>query len=241
MIRIAICDDENMYLDLISDILTSTSRGKGIEATVTAYGSGEQLIRDHNEQPYDVLFLDIDMPDINGFDVARSIRVDSMRTFIIFITAKTNLVYKSFDYQPFGFICKDSRTLESDIKKTFDSLYRFYKQDKAIEVYDGYIREAIQMKDIIYIKSEGHYLNYIIKNSKRDEPIKERAILALKEKELSQYDFAKPHTRYLVNMAYIRDVSIYNNTVSMNNGDKLPISRSCKDAFISAYMKYTRR
>ena len=115
MIRIAVCDDNKAFSDLISRLLTGVTESKGIEAAVTSYNSGRELIRDHGEKPYDVLFLDIDMPEINGFEVARSIRADSTRAFIIFVTAKTGLVYESFDYQPFGFICKDSNTLEGEI------------------------------------------------------------------------------------------------------------------------------
>ncbi len=241
MIRIAVCDDNKAFSDLISRLLTGVTESKGIEAAVTSYNSGRELICDHGEKPYDVLFLDIDMPEINGFEVARSIRADSTRAFIIFVTAKTGLVYESFDYQPFGFICKDSDTLEGEIEKTVANLSRFYKQGKTIEIYDGYIRESVDVKDIIYVKSEGHYLSYITADSKRFEPIRERAVLASKEAELAEFDFAKPHARYLVNLGYVKDISGYNNTVSLSNGEKIPISRSCKDAFTNAYKKYTRR
>ena len=134
MIRLAVCDDEKILLDIVSHHLEVIKRKLSLECTIDVYRSGELLLHRHVEQPYDVLLLDIDMPDKTGFDIAQAIRQNSIKTFIIFVTAKTDLVYSSFEYQPFDFIRKNTGNLEAELMKVFERLRRHFEQSRIIEI-----------------------------------------------------------------------------------------------------------
>lgn len=241
MIRIAVCDDEKIFIDIVSEILNDITSKMGLNCKIDAYRSGELLLHRHSDQPYDVLFLDIDMPKTTGFDIARNIRNKSLKTFIIFVTAKNDLVYSSFDYQPFSFICKNSNSLHIDLERTFERLYRYFKQSRYIEVTDSRIVNSVLVSDIIYIQSDRHYLLYYTTTRDHDAPIRERNTIPSREKELKEYSFLKPHSRYLINAEHVFRLDTMLNTIVMDGGYHIPISKNYKHNVLDEYRRYTRR
>ena len=67
--RIAICDDVQPMLDFLEREIKSKFAEKGLDAKIYSYTNGRDFLRDHQNNPFDVVFLDIVMPDMNGFDV----------------------------------------------------------------------------------------------------------------------------------------------------------------------------
>lgn len=240
MIRIAICDDERIYVDILKDYVKQSIESIGFEYEIDIFRSTVLLLNSHRSKAYDVLFLDIDMPRMSGFELAKEIRITSDRSFIIFVTSKNELVYSSFEYQPFGFICKSDDTMQSDINKVIKRLARFLKQNKLIAVKDNYVMLDIPIREIVFIQSEKHYLHY---NTIKDGIgiIRERNTISEREEMLSEYDFIKPHSRFLVNVTHIRNFDIIQNTIVMDNGAKIPVSKSCKVDAIEKFRQFKRR
>ena len=240
MIRLAVCDDEKIFLDIVSHHLV-IKRKLSLECTIDVYRSGELLLHRHVEQPYDVLLLDIDMPDKTGFDIAQAIRQNSIKTFIIFVTAKTDLVYSSFEYQPFDFIRKNTGNLEAELMKVFERLRRHFEQSRIIEIIESRVPISVAINDIIYIQSDRHYLLYYTKKRGSDAPIRERSTLPEKENDFRKYSFIKTHSRYMVNAEHIVRFDILLNTIDMDNGSKVPISQKYRNSAIDEYRSYIRR
>lgn len=241
MMRIAVCDDERMYADLICKGVEGAVNEMGFESEIEVFRSGVLLLNSHKKSPYDILFLDIDMPNMSGFELAKEVRDVSIRTFIIFVTAKTELVYSSFDYQPFGFICKSDDSINNDILKVIKRLNPFYKQSRLVTINDNYVSVDIHINRIVYIQSDKHYVLYFTSDGGKDVPIRERNTIALCEKFYSDYDFLKPHSRYLLNMTHIRNLDVLQNTIIMDNGDTIPISKKFKAEALDKYRKFRRR
>lgn len=109
MIRIALCDDEPIFLDewRISD-------GGGVR--VEKFTSGEELLRSHNAQPFDAVFTDIDMPYPDGFSLAERIG----DTPIVFVTNHDELVYSSLRFRPFRFVRKSH--LDEELPEVLSAL-----------------------------------------------------------------------------------------------------------------------
>ena len=95
--QIAVCDDEKVYLDCLSRKIKACFKEFEIEISLDKYLNAVSFLEQHEQNPYDVVFL----------DVANRIRNLSEKTIIIFITTENHLVYESFDYRPFNFIPKD--------------------------------------------------------------------------------------------------------------------------------------
>ena len=104
MIKISICDDSPVYLEKLRDKITSIMERCRVRCSVSLFPSGKEFLKQHTEIPFDVVFLDIKMPDMDGFKVAERIRKTSENTVIIFVTTEDSMVYDSFSFQPFDFI-----------------------------------------------------------------------------------------------------------------------------------------
>lgn len=242
MVKIAICDDEKIFIDKLLSNLKNIFNDIPVDVSFYNFISASALLRAYKTENFDVIFLDIDMPNINGFSVAESIRNISLNTLIIFVTSKHELVYNSFEYQPFYFICKSSQeNLYSDLSNVSKKIFKYFKQKKKIEILDSVAGSVyISINDILYIKSEKHYLLYYLNNS--DEiPLKERATLSSKKDELIQLDFLNTHQRYLVNMNHIARFDSMINSITLKSGDQIPISKSLREKTFEAYKVFKRR
>ena len=155
MLKIALCDDEPVTLDLLKNEIDALLQAQNLEYQIASYASGLSLLQDFSAKGFDVLFLDIDMPDVSGFQVAEALQDSTSQCRVVFVTSKRNLMHQSFDYQPFHFICKgDSSDPFPDLKRILSKLLRFYRQNYLLQVHDA-IRGVfvLSIKDIYYIKA----------------------------------------------------------------------------------------
>ena len=165
MIRIGICDDNAVLLNNLSKIVEDAFHSYTSDFEVFSYTSGSLLLNAHNQDAFDTIFLDIDMPKVTGFDVAKMLRDEFSNCFIIFVTSHSELVYESMDFQPFHFIRKDcSVPLEESIGEIVKKLMTHMKQNEKIILEDDISgRCAAYIRDIVYIESDRHYVKYYIK------------------------------------------------------------------------------
>ena len=83
MINIAICDDNKAMLDYLSREIGECFQEALVNTKISSFDSGKAFVLSHRSTPFDVVFLDIVMPDINGFDVAKIVRQISDETYIM--------------------------------------------------------------------------------------------------------------------------------------------------------------
>ncbi|MFR7383482.1 MAG: LytR/AlgR family response regulator transcription factor [Anaerostipes sp.] len=107
-INIAICDDEQESLHMIQKELYNAANKLKIEIETYAYNDGKKVLDSiYNEnEDFDILFLDIDMPDISGLEIARKLRQKNLDIILIFISAHEQYVFESIEYNPFRYIRK---------------------------------------------------------------------------------------------------------------------------------------
>ena len=152
MLNIAICDDEKLFLQFLQKSLNEIFRELSIVASIHCFSNSSDMLTHHNN--FDIVFLDIDMPQLSGFDSAEKLRAKSLDTYIIFVSSKHELVYKSFEYTPFYFICKTSpQNVYNEIKHAVTKLSSVFAQNKRIAISDAVLGEdTIYLKDIIIKK-----------------------------------------------------------------------------------------
>lgn len=237
--RIAICDDVQPMLDFLEREIKSKFAEKGLEAKIYSYTNGRDFLRDHQKNPFDVVFLDIVMPDMNGFDVAKQIRAINSKTYIIFITTEVGLVIDSLDFQPFHFIPKGSTSVIKDrLDHVIDKLVIHLSVSSKIELPLPYGKSKyVDPMNILYVMSSANYVEFILFNK---ETIRVRGKLPDMIGRLNPYIFCEIHNRFIVNMKHIKKVDFSDNFVTMYNGDILNISRSFKDNFEQSYNRYLR-
>lgn len=241
MIHIAVCDDEKIFSDLVSKSIKKAFWDKDVTAEIKGYVSSNLLIKDLDNKVYDIIFLDIDMPNYSGFDIAELIQNKMADTQIVFVSSKAELVYDSFEYRPFYFIRKsDIKNLNDNIKHVVEKYLSYKRQHNVFSINDlTYGKTVLCVKDILYIQSKGHYLYYY--TVKREVPYHTRESLSDIEAKMVSFDFIRTHNRYLVNMNHIKIFMSSNSMIQISNDNTVSISRAYKEQVFQAYTEFRRK
>lgn len=247
MLRIAICDDELYVAKQISKNIKKEFTKFNIRTEISIFIDGINLLNEFSKEPFDILFLDIFMPKPSGFDIAKEIRAENYDCYIIFVTAKDDLVYDSFDYRPFQFIRKED-AYEPDISKnthfaksiqyTISRLVQdIYGKQKLILQDDNQKKTYIFPREIEYIESDKHYLKYHLRDG---SILTERANISDKYIELANSGFTRIQKKYLINLSYVKQLDNEYGQVIMTSGKKLPLSRIYKPEATEAFKMFMR-
>lgn len=203
------------------------------EFIIDKFTSGTKLIKKHDKYPFDIVFLDIDMPGVTGIDIAKKIRMKKSNVEIVFITNKDEMVYEAIKYTPFRFIRKTKFDVE--IKEALLKFVSKINDQKIVYVFlteNG--KKAIQVVDIIYIDVKSHKLFVHMK----DEIFVANGTLKDVEQKISEYGFIRIHQSYLVNYRYIN--LIKQKEIVLDNDEVLPISRGRYETTKVELMRFSR-
>ena len=247
MIHAILIDDEPRCTETLELMI----RMHTPEITVDAIcNSGEDGIRAIRQYQPDLVFLDIEMPKMNGFDMLE--KLDPLTFKVVFTTAYNQFAIKAFRYSALNYLLKPidpddlkatvdrMKALKPDnMKEQLDILLQNMRESGkpqriALSTGDGMV--FVNTSDIMYCQSESNYTNVILTNG-------ERYLLAksLKEFEdtLSGNDFYRIHNSYLVNLNQIkRFVRGDGGYVIMNDGSQITIARARREEFFGLFDKF---
>ncbi|KLT64882.1 LytTR family DNA-binding domain-containing protein [Pedobacter sp. BMA] len=217
-LRCVAIDDEPLALELIKTYVARFPGLQLIQVFEDALSGAEYL----KQNPVDLLFVDVNMPDITGVELVRSLVASPM---IIFTTAYRNYAFESYELQAIDYLLKpiDFSRFTAAVEKAID----FYKyksatqesiSDESIYVYSEYKMIKILLRDIEYIESMGDYLKIYL--SGNEKPI--LTLMTMKKilEKLPEDSFARVHRSFIVALAKIK--SIHNRKVNLSSAE-LPI------------------
>lgn len=242
MIKIAVCDDNTSMKNKLDNIISAAFLEYTDDFLLKSFSNGILLMNEQKKEPFDIIFLDIDMPKMSGFDVAKLLRDDSVNCFLIFVTNYSELIYEGMDFQPFHFVRKNCNIpMEASISKVVKMLMKHMKQNEKIVLEDTLSRKSITyIHDIMYIESDKHYLSYHLLN--KEQPIKIRGSLKECEDKYDSYDFVRIHKQYYVNLRYISNLDIKKSEVILHKIVKpLPLGKNYSETVGEKYMLYMRK
>lgn len=152
--RLAVCDDERIELDQIAAMIQAYYAS---DCEIKKYEDAESLLADSRKQVFDVLFLDIDMPGMDGMQLAGRIREDNEYVKIIFVTNKEDCVFKGYKYDAFRFVRKSA--LNEELTEALDDLSRYFEAKKEYVVFKTPNDEITRYIDRIqYLEVRDHEL-----------------------------------------------------------------------------------
>lgn len=222
MIKIGICDDQLLILDRIKNIVLSVMHNTDKEVFIDTFSDSQEFLNkiEQKDLIYDVILLDIDMPKVSGFDIAKQINESSSKSLIIFITSHNKFVFEAFQYQPFRYIRKNVMELELEeaLKTALNNIIT-EKKYYYCKTADENVR--IDFDDILYFELVNRRINFHTKNQL--EYYTWSSISGLME-TFKKQGFVQIHSGASVNVKYIR--SFTNKDVTLDNGERLPVSRS---------------
>lgn len=181
---------------------------------------------------YDLTFLDIDMPDVDGITLAKKLLAMGRKERIIYVSNREDLVFDSLETKPFGFVRKN--LFEKDIDKAIELYFRTLKEEGKnvfLLVSEGeHIRLSIE--DIVYIESQGKKQVFHTLDSKKTH----ETLLTMKEIQDSLADkgFLECYKGILVNFRHIK--AILKDSVVLKDGTSLPLARRKANDVLKEYL-----
>jgi two-component system, LytTR family, response regulator len=194
-----IVDDESLALSRLKRLLNEN----GVE-DITAFDNPIEALKEITKTKFDVVFLDISMPNITGLELADSIMQIEPKTFIVFQTAYSEFALEAFKNGGMGYLVKPIES--NDIKSILDKIRSFKissnDQSKKILGKRGDKLYLIDINDIYYIKAD---LDEVIIKIKEADAYVRRKIGDL-ETLLSDRNFFRIHRSYIVNVDKIKSM-----------------------------------
>lgn len=216
---IAICDDLEYFIsDIKKDILSYTELNH-ISVDISCFLSGKELMSSFNKHSYDIIFLDVEMPILNGIDTAKRIRSIDKDVTIIFITSHDSFSLQATQVDSFGYLVKpvDKERLFRIIRNAFFLMKELHhqkeKEKQILEIIQNYEKTYIIFSSIAYIEK---YRNQIIIHL-NDGTTKTcyDTIKSLKNKLPKTY-FFQISSGVIINLNFIYSIKAYEATLRIN-------------------------
>lgn len=203
--RIAICDDEVCFVKKASSLISSYYSKRGILCTCDEFVSPFNLLAKCNATFYDAVFLDVDMPEQNGIEVAAEIRKISPKTVLLFISAHLEYAPEGYEVEAMRYILKQQ--MESILPNCLDKLQqKLHPEEFQITLNIGNTDKKVDLTEVLYFEGAQHYV-LMYTTSQRRELV--AISLSTLEQLLIKKPFLRIHKSYIVNMQYITEMKNY--------------------------------
>lgn len=232
----AVVEDDPSMLQYIRQTLADAFAVHKVSMEFDTFPSGDRFLEMiHDHYHYDLVFLDIEMPGINGIEVCRRIRQINPDSLVVFISGKEELVFQTFEVQPFRFIRKN-QYLSQLPALTAACMERLQKSARQIirfrEPHSGDLY-SFHVDKIRYVEALGKSCKIVTDN----ESIVVKGKFMTLEELLRDYAFVKPHRSYLVNCNYI--YCIGRQSLKLTDQTEIPISRNKSEQIKQQFLEYT--
>lgn len=234
--QIGVCDDQKEMREIIIDKIKKFYRAEDIES----YRSGQEVLA-ASHLP-DILFLDIQMPEINGLETAKELRKLNQQMIIIFVTVTEDYVFQSFDVGAFHYLVKPFE--DEKFTEVLQNAVRQFKERKmkrmsikrempSLMVTTKGKHFTVPLEDIIY--AEVFDRKIIIHTM--DADIEYYGKMKELEKKAGE-DFYRPHRSYLINFNFIKKYDAA--TIYLKKGKAFIAKQNYQD-FVKCYLRFNQR
>ena len=233
MIRVAVCDDEVHILKELSQQIEAAFQKRSLQVFLRSFNQAEELLREWDTEAFDVLFLDIEMPNMDGVEFGHYLRDRKLHPCIVYVSNLENRVYETFSIAPLRFIRK-SHFLD-EIDDAVSAIFEWWKaqQQKKLIITERNKIISLAIDSILYIESCAKMQNIVTVS----ETYRVKNPISEFEEKLIKNRFFRPHKGFLVNYQYIERVE--SDRLLLQNGTEIPISRRKATETKQIYMRLT--
>lgn len=223
MVSIAICDDEKRFLEEEKQLILKYFNNKECMCCIDTFFSGEEILALGKEvTKYDIVFLDVNMKEMDGLKTAKKIRELNKKVFLVFVTAFIKYSPEGYKVDATRFLIKGEGNLEFAINECLNAIYGKMQTTEWKHIF--HFREGtleLNVNDIVYISSYLRQINFALAEHERTYTMYEK--LDTMDKLLADKGFLRLHKSFLVNQYYIKDIRHYE--AKLYNGEIISISK----------------
>ncbi len=220
MVKIALADDDEEFLELLKQMLEECFRAGKLCCRIDFFRNPELLDMEYAEgRTYDVCFLDIEMRQMDGRELAQRIRERDRAVYLIYLTSHGEFVRDGYRVGAFDFIMKEElcEELPDMMERLLARLERDREKTYQIATHSRY--EKIAYRDLIYIYKQGQNARFVLTSGEKQERISLRRVM----EALGDEEFAFVERGYIVNLTHV--TSMDQGRVVLSNGTILPAGK----------------
>lgn len=232
--NIAICEDDEKAAEKLADLITDWANTRKIIVDIKCYSSAESFLMFWPDVSFDLAFIDIQMKNITGIQLAGIIRETDKSMMLVFITSFTQYALKGYEVDALQYLIKpmSPTKLLPILDKAHTIWVNSHRKFLVVSNSTGQFR--LPLNDIFYITMLAHNAEISTLDNKH--------IMRKSAKELMELlppCFIRCHRSYILNLYKVD--CIYGDSVRLSNNEELPVSRSSikqiKDAFYNLHMR----
>lgn len=228
--KIAICDDESRYIESLTESIYALCPDRST-LCVSSFGSGEELLSDFYRNRFDVVFLDIQMKELDGLKTAKRIREIDSSVILVFLTSYREFAVNGYEYNAFRYLLKDepAPVLNRNLKAVFAE---YHRRNYSLIITENNAVFNVPVCEIMYFEIFKRVV--VLHTQEREFEFYGKLSEIEKDERLSA--FVKPHKSFFVNLAYIDNITP--NGVFLKNGKEINLSRNRRAAVTQRFVTY---
>lgn len=225
---IGLCDDEEYIHVQMEEWIREYEARQGLHYELKHFYAGWEVL--HSCEPLDVLFLDIDMPDMDGIELGMRLNQKGISYKIVMLTAREDRYREAFKIGAFRFVPKIVG--KTDLFETIQEVEKHILGTGKVTVYRDGVAYAIPQKNIVYIMADRSATLIFT----RDSEFRSEYSLVTWRAILDERLFFDSHKSYLVNLSKIEEIE--KNKILLVTGEKILVSKRRRPALLHAFMEY---
>lgn len=228
MVRIGIVEDETQSIDRLLAHLDRFQRDNVEQFQISVFRDGAEIIAGYRPE-WDVLFLDIQMANVDGMTTARRIREVDSEVIIVFVTSSPHYAVSGYEVDALSYLLKPLAYtgFEQEVQRILIRLRQRGRRELLFTATDG-SRHRVSVNNILYVESAKHLVEIHTFNADYGvvSPLKSM------ETQLADDTFIRCHNGVLVNLRHV--IGVDGSDCRIRGGTRLPISRARRKEFLSA-------
>ena len=235
MLKIALCDDDSQFVSKITGLIQSLLQNGTESPVITTYINPVALTASISDgERYDIYILDVEMPDLNGMDVARCIREYQPNAALLFLSSHLSYAMEGYKVQALRYVSKLDldNALPEALEQAIATLEKADTRSIMVQHYQNYTR--ILHKDILYVQKMQRSIQIV---TDRQGVFKDNRGIKELFSEIDDPRFIFTDRAYFVNLDYVQELNGF--WLVLTNEDRVPVSRpmmpSVKKAMIALW------
>lgn len=235
--RIAVCDDDEREIEHLSELISEYRLSRGVDLECRFFYNVIDFLCDLKGGEYDLVLLDVVMPEVSGIKAAQELREKDKNVKLIFISLSPEFAVESYNVDAYHYLLKpvDAELLFPLLDKVGKDMFIQEERGLVLKNREGVVRlpfAEIEFVEVINKKVSFHLTDGVIREVTA-------ALADLEGKLLNQREFIKTHRSYIVNLGCVQAVGV--NCAVTKRGHSIPVSRQRHNQVQSAYMNFLDR